>query len=446
MGLGVLIFLVTAGPHTLFAREEIPYDPYSFVLKHPEAVTPHAARRRSEGQWITRLGEQPLRPAGHGLGKTVEWIERKHVDEKVVWFFDELSLRGIYPTLRTPTEGSFGTFGLGGRIDLNRLVQAENQNISFETFGGWAPSVNFGGTTFDFGGSYQLKLPIMLGAYHEGLFRYARSSSESFYGLGNATSRGDWSTYSPRELWLEGSFTIPVTYSIEGKASVIYQNMNMGNGNRKAVGKIKERFASGVPGINGGNLFGLKAAFEYDTRDHEHDPKKGGYGSLDVSYVHDVDGSDFHYVKARGSIAQFFRLKSDRRVLAIRLSAEQNEELGGDDVPFFNQARLGGAKLEDGSELLRSYRYNRFFDRGLALANMEYRYSVYEYGDFQADAVGLFDVGEVFSDFGAFSFGELDLSYGGGINVKFRRQTIFSITVAHGSEGTSVYSHSTVSF
>ena len=99
-----------------------------------------------------------------------------------------------------------------------------------------------------------------------------------------------------------------------------------------------------------------------------------------------------------------------------------------------------------GSEILRSYRYNRFFEEGLLLANAEYRYNIYEYDKIAGDAVALFDIGEAFDEIGEFGFDELKFSYGGGLNLKFRRRTIFSVTIARGNEGWRVGVHSKASF
>ena len=107
---------------------------------------------------------------------------------------------------------------------------------------------------------------------------------------------------------------------------------------------------------------------------------------------------------------------------------------------------MGGTDRRRGSELLRSYRYNRFFEEGLILGNSEYRYNIYEYGDFAIDAFVLFDVGEVFGELGDFKFDELDFSYGGGFNIKFRRRTLFSFVLARGNEGWNSSVDSTLSF
>ncbi len=441
-----LLFFVLLPSVSLLAKEELVYDSYTVALREPSVLNPEIQRTHADHQLAARILEQPFRPAGHAIGKSAEWVERHHIDDKTIWFFDKLALQGIFPSLHGPNEGSFGTTGIKGRIEIDRLLKMEQRSISLNAFGAWAPSVHFGGSDVYVGTNYELTLPEA-SWYHKGLVRYARSSSESFYGIGNDTSRGSWSTYQPEELKLEGTLGTKSIAGLDLNSAFTYQKMNIGNGARPRVWKIKNRFLSqNIPGINGGDLIGIKAHLSYDFRDRQDEPKSGGYGKLEIAYNHDTGGEDFQYLTLSGSLAHFFKLWSDRRVLAFRFLAETNQDLAGGDVPFFNMARLGGSKPWAGSELLRSYRFNRFFDSSLTGGSVEYRYNVYQYGDFGANAFGLFDVGEVFDGIRDFSLGELVYSYGGGLDIKFRGKTLLTLALAHGNEGSEFEVNSKSSF
>jgi len=432
--LGAFIYL--AGGSSLFAAEDIPYDPYAPIWREAAAYQVQAAEDAARKRFYLRLLEQPFRPLGHGLGKTAEWVERYHVDDKVVWFFDELELNGIYPGLRVPTEGGLFLGGLGGRVKVDRLLDFEQPFLGLEASGGWTPNYQFAGSTVDLGARYTLEAPMATSFFHEGMFSYRRSSSENFFGIGQETSLGDWSTYQPEETRLGATIGYHVTETVETSASFVFQHMKIGNGNRERVGKIKEHFrAASVPGLEGGNLVGFDLVADHDSRDHEQDPRRGGYEALGFAYYHDTDGSDFHYLRFSGSVSHFFPILSDRRILALRLAFEKNQELGGDEIPFFNLSRLGGAKRKVGSELLRSFRPYRFHGEGLLVLSAEYRYRIYEYRDFAGDAVAFTDVGEVFEELGDFGFEDLKLSFGGGVDLKFRRKPLFSLAVARGNEG-----------
>lgn len=438
------VFLVFAAT-PLFAQQEISYDPYAPAWKYPESYDPQVAAARDRTQFFLRVLELPFRPFEFVVGETLEWIEKGHIDDKAVWFFDELHAHGIYPSIHTPTEEGF--IGPGGRIRIDQLLNIEQAVLKPEISGSWAPNHEFAGSTARLGAKYMLEAPETTAFYHEGRFQYYRSSTESFYGLGQRTSLGDRTTYQPEETRLEAALGYHATENIDSRAAFVYQHMNIGNGNREHTGKFKEIFTSGaVPGFEGGNLIGLEATVEHDTRDHEHDSRRGGYRKFRFSYFHDTDGSDLHYLAVSGSIAHFFSILSDRRVLALRLTAEKNQELGGGRIPFFNMSRLGGSKNYIQSELMRAYRPNRFYDEGLVVLNAEYRYRIYEYGNMIGEALALVDVGEVFNEIGNFRFNELNVSYGGGLNIKFRRKTLISILIAHSDEGLRISTGRTTSF
>lgn len=440
------LFLSAFAATPLFAEKEVSYDPYVSILKYPEATQPEAAERRDRNQFRTRILEQPLRPIDYGIGRTAQWVEENHIDKKVIWLADELSLHGIHPRLKFPTEGSFGNVGIESQIELEKLFKWEQPYVSFDVFGGWTPNQDFAGSTVDLGGGYEVRI-FKTPLSHVGSVHYSRSSSESFYGIGQEASLGEQSSYKPEELKMETGLGYALAQTIEGSTTFVLQRMNIGNGNRERVGKIKEHFPiASIPGVNGGDLIGLATSLTHDNRDNENDPKRGGYESAEFSYFHSVDGKDFHYLKIAGEVAHYFPILSDRRILALRVATEKNQELSGGKIPFYNMSRLGGTDRSVGSELLRSYRYNRFFEEGLAVANAEYRYNVYEYANFAGDLFALFDVGEVFEELGDFGFDKLKFSYGGGLNVKFRRKTFVSITIARGNEGWGMGMRSKVPF
>lgn len=443
-GLLFLTFIfITAS--SVLAQRESDYDPYSTILKYPSAYELAQVQRRERIIFFARILESPFRPAGYVLGETAEWIERTHLEDKLTWFFTELQSHGIYPRLKTPTTTGLFVVGPHLRIQLEKLFKIEQPYVTANVFGGWTPNKDYAGSTVELGGDYKIEAPTAP-LYHKGISKYTRSSAESFYGIGQDTSKGEYSSYKPEELWLEAALGYILNDVHDLSSSFVYQHMNIGNGNRERIGKIKEHFPTGIPGINGGDLVGLVNKWSHDNRDHKTDPRRGGYQDVELSYFHDTDGSNLQYLKIAGSVAHFIPIVSDRRVLALHLAVEKNQELGGDEIPFYNLARLGGSDLRDGSQLLRSYAYNRFFEEGVIVANAEYRYNIYEYGSFTGDAVALFDVGEVFEEINDFGFDELKFSYGAGLNIKYRRRTVLSFVLTRGNEGWAASTHTRASF
>ena len=439
------LFLIFSAQTTfLFAQREITYDPYAPKLKHPKAMDLKAAERRDHIQLFARILEQPIRPVGYGIGRTAQWVEKEHLSQKTVWFFDKLSEHGVILQPKMPTTGSLGAVGLETRIELEKLFNWDQPYVSTALFAGWTPNKDFAGSTVDLGADYKIEIPKTR-IFQEGVASYSRSSAESFYGIGQDTSLGDYSTYQPEETKLENFLGYRLTQTTDAATSFVYQKMNIGNGNRDRVGKIKEHFRA-FPGINGGDLIGVTSSLNHDNRDHKNDPKRGGYEGVGFSYYHDADENNFQYFKVSASASHYVPIFSDRRIFAVKVVGEKNQELGSGQIPFFNLARLGGSTVSSGSELLRSFDFNRFLDQGLLVMNTEYRYNVYEYGDFAGDAFTLFDVGEVFKEFHDIEFKALKFSVGGGFNVKFRRYTFFSISIARGNEGWRAGTHTKISF
>jgi len=220
-----------------------------------------------------------------------------------------------------------------------------------------------------------------------------------------------------------------------------YRHVNIGNGHLEEHERMKERYTGAqVPGINGTDLLNAGFLLSHDTRDMEEDPLRGGYQQLDFSYSDDVHGQNFHYLKFDFHAAHFFQLWSDRKVFALKFFVGRAQKTSGGDVPFFDLERIGGYGIQpSGSETLRGFVYNRFFDKTALVITPEYRYNIWKYGNFNADSVFFADVGEVFREIHSFGLDKLKPSYGWGIRVKHSRDVFFSFEIAHSNEGTQIY-------
>ena len=97
-------------------------------------------------------------------------------------------------------------------------------------------------------------------------------------------------------------------------------------------------------------------------------------------YHEGLYSSKARYLKYEFEANKYFQAGSDRRIIAVNFYGEYNDELSGGYVPFYQMARLGGfGSPPHLSHTLRGYDFDRFFDNSLVLANLEYRYTVWEY-------------------------------------------------------------------
>jgi len=425
----LFIFLAVFIPSP--AAQEITYDRYAALW--PEG----SMEEKSSLQSFSRhFLVYPFELARWPVDKTLLFVEKYHVDDKVDWIYEQLKNRGVTPKVRLLTDD----FGGGLEIEFIQLTGLKERfpNSTFRTSGFW---------TADHITDYKVELKqekiAGTGFFSAGNFRYENRGEEHFYGIGPNTSLGDGTSYRMERTTL----ALPVGYefsdSLKAEGKVSYQNVNITNGEDGGRGIIDEIFvATGrqpIPGLGGDEILSWGLDLEHDTRDSDELPLRGGYERAHFSYNKGMDSST-GFFKYRGEAAHFFRLFSDRRVLAVRGLVEHNDEAGDREVPFFQMARLGGfgtyPRLGD---LHRGFRRDRFYDESLILLNIEYRWTVWEYREWRGDAILFWDEGQVFGEWTDFQFKDFEPSYGVGLRISLEGEVLLSIETAKSHEGTQFY-------
>jgi len=116
-------------------------------------------------------------------------------------------------------------------------------------------------------------------------------------------------------------------------------------------------------------------------------------------------------------------------------------------IPFFDLAQVGGFGIQPSvSWTHRGFKTHRFYDTSSAVLNLEYRYNVWQYGDYGADWVFFSDLGKVFNELQAFGKGRVKVSYGTGVRIKAYRRVIFTFQLAHSNEGLRAYVRTKTAF
>jgi len=121
-----------------------------------------------------------------------------------------------------------------------------------------------------------------------------------------------------------------------------------------------------VLGRTGGNISGIGPQLRIDRRDNIYNPTKGHYVNTFFQGYHEIIASAFNYGRFRVDSRKYW-LKG-KTTIAIQLYSDIN----WGDVPFFQQARLGGAKL------LRGYLEGRFIDDVSLISQVELRRNLYK--------------------------------------------------------------------
>ena len=124
----------------------------------------------------------------------------------------------------------------------------------------------------------------------------------------------------------------------------------------------------------------------------------------------------------------YLPLGTSRLVLAARLMGDFNEAKGGSQIPFFRLARLGDWQT------LRGYRPLRFYGRNALAANIEYRFEIIP----SLGALAFTDFGQVFNRRAELTAHNLHATWGGGVEFKAKKSTLFRVLVGKSGEGTRV--------
>jgi len=439
--LGLFCFIVLAvSLHATSFAADPDYDLYTDRLVNPDALSDYSVNSRTLARFLLGLPSLPLDMLNAGVDPSVAYLENKRAIKKIDWAWNEIKNYGFYPEARFSPSVANG--GLGLKIKGHQLfkTQVTHPHLQYSLFGGFVSRAR-NALYVDAGANYRIALPSHPNLYQTSTVLYESRPRENFFGIGSNTSLGDESNYDHQELSFDNRIGYDFTSSLKAEGILKFQSIKIGNGHEKGQFRIKEHFTEAeVPGIDGTNLAKWGVRLFHDTRDMPNDPLQGGYEEFNFFVSDDFSGDNFHYLKMQFKAAHFFQLWSDRRVLALHFFAGRSQPIGDGKVPFFDLQRMGGyGKQTPRSETLRGYAYNRFFDQTAVAFTPEYRYKIWSYGLFDADAVFFADIGGVSKEIHSMGFDKLRVGYGTGIRVKNARDIFFSFEVAHGNEGTRYY-------
>ena len=401
------------------------YDRYATLYRQDRAPSGAA---KIANEFLTYPFELLRWPMDRGL----VFFEKHHLEAQGRWIYDEIRNRGLYPHV-----GGFRSYGLD--VDF---IQLADQKMNF-------PDLKLkSGVHWDYHDVFQVTADAgwqdlgETGVGPAAFFSYESRPEEHFYGIGPNTSAGDGASYKAETTTVGTRLDYNPNPTIHGDVFFSYRNVNITNGEDGGRNVIDKIFPAGsIPGLAGDELLDVGINLMHDTRNHKGLSDRGGLRRFGFGYHEGLGSSDSRYLKYQTEISQYFRLWSNRRVLAVRFFGEHNDGLGGHGVPFHQMAKLGGFGLStsDTSETLRGFDENRFFGESAALLNLEYRYAIYEYREFRLDAVFFWDEGQVFQKFRDFRFSDFRESYGTGFRLSVANHMLVSAELAHGDEGTQFY-------
>ncbi len=170
----------------------------------------------------------------------------------------------------------------------------------------------------------------------------------------------------------------------------------------------------------------LTADVELDLRDHA---GKTGSGAMLTGFGGGTIAGDGSYAHYGAEATVYVSPWRPRRVFALRLA---HEGVHGDDIPFTELPRLGGA------ETLRGYRRDRFRDELSTLATLEYRYPIHNL----LSGALFVEAGKVAGDYDSLIGSDFTenwhVGYGGGLVFHTSDNIVISAELAYG-DGLEVY-------
>lgn len=391
----------------------------------------------------TRFLAYPFEIIKWPTDKSLIFVEKYHLDTKTQWLYEKAIDYGVTPKVNILSPASFGG---GVELDWMRILR-QKENLPDGIFKSW---LDYSRDSHFFAGTKIGAERILETNLHtDVVVEYQNRPEEDFYGIGPNSSAGEGTSYKQEETIIKPTVGYNWTPAISTDVYFSYRNINITNGEDGGRGEIDQTFAPRqIPGLAGDELLTYGSRLAWDTRNRKENSTQGGLRSAEVSLNQGIAGSKARYAKYATELSQYWTVGSERRVIAARFYGEHNAEVGDhNNIPFHQLAKLGGyGAYPRLSKTLRGYDDNRFFDQSAALLNLEYRYNIWEYREFQMDAVAFGDLGQVFGRFSQFKFNNFKESYGGGARLNLAGVTLLSVEIAHGDEGTNLYVRTSAPF
>jgi outer membrane protein assembly factor BamA len=219
---------------------------------------------------------------------------------------------------------------------------------------------------------------------------YARRtgySRQPYYGLGNETTKGDFTTFSQDQTTIGGHVGVRPARYVSAGGGAEYLNIGIGPGHSPRFPSIEESFNEATaPGLTTHPDFIRTFAFaSLDYGDPVGSPRSGARYKVQVNRYDDRDGGHFDFRQTTVDLQQYLSAFNQRRVLALRAFGTFSNADGGREVPFYLMPTLGG------NNTLRGFRDYRFRDRNALIFQAEYRFEIFTV----MDGALFYDTGQV---------------------------------------------------
>lgn len=201
-----------------------------------------------------------------------------------------------------------------------------------------------------------------------------------------------------------------------------------------------------VTGIGGGWNNTVRFGIAIDTRDYEPDPNKGQMFEAIAEVSNKAVGSEFNF--ARYTVSEKFFISPFEKLVDLVFAGRVAYTQAVGDVPFYvkdqfsstervYQGALGGLRS------LRGYKASRFVANNIALANLELRWTMFDFTlfgqHFAPILVPFFDIGSAFDQPKDIGTSIWKYAYGAGLRIAWNQATIIMVDYAMSKEDSNMF-------
>jgi outer membrane protein assembly factor BamA len=255
-------------------------------------------------------------------------------------------------------------------------------------------------------------------------------NSLQFYGEGPDSNKQGRTNYRLEDTAVDGLAGLRLSKGIMVGASVGYQTARVRSGEDQRYASTDTVYPDAVQAFGEYTDFVRSGAFaQIDNRDNPTGPRRGHLFSARFDDYRAHSGPPYSFQRLDVEMQQYIPLLNQRRVIAFRARTIQSFTHGGNQVPFFQQAVLGG------SDDLRGFRPYRFQDDNMFVTNAEYRWEVFS----GLDMAVFGDAGRVSPRRWDFPLRDLETAVGFGLRFNARNATFLRVDVGFSHEGFQVF-------
>jgi outer membrane protein assembly factor BamA len=260
---------------------------------------------------------------------------------------------------------------------------------------------------------------------------YRNYSQETFFGVGNDSSRKDRSNYRLEDHTIASEVGVRLSEAATISGNIGYIKTHIGQGTGTTVPALSlTSYGTALPAYaTQPRYVKAGAAVDVDTRDEAANPRSGGRYFAEWAAFNDQNLGAHSFDRLDVELQHYIPFLNQRRVIALRARTALTHTASGQGVPFYMLPALGG------SGSLRGFSEFRFRDKHMVVLNAEYRWEAFSGLDMALFA----DAGQVASRMSDFAFREMKTAGGIGFRFNSARKVFCRIDVGFSQEGPRIH-------